>query len=129
MSYLLDLCLFAHSGVQHILCCVFVLFFFVLLPFSLDCPFLIATSVFSVYSWSFFVFSEKVRDDCSFMFSEKVRGDCLLVFSEKGRGDCSFVGVGGIVDHYCLDVLFIIDEYVSMLCTFSNNKRIYFTLK
>ena len=117
MSYLCYLCLLVYSGIQHILCCVFVLFFFVLLPFSLDCPFLIATSVFSVYSWSFFVFSEKVR------------GDCLLVFSEKGRGDCSFVGVGGIVDHYCLNVLFIIDEYVSMLCTFSNNKRIYFTLK
>ena len=34
MSYL-----FARSGVQHILCCVLVLFFFVLLPVSLDCPF------------------------------------------------------------------------------------------
>ena len=45
------LCLFAHSGVQHILCCVFVLFFFVLytpmLPATLDCPFLIAHSVFA----------------------------------------------------------------------------------
>jgi hypothetical protein len=30
MSYLHYLCLFAHSGVQHILCCVFVLFVFVL---------------------------------------------------------------------------------------------------
>ena len=30
MSYLRYLCLFAHSGVQHILCCVFVLFFSVL---------------------------------------------------------------------------------------------------
>ena len=29
MSYLRYLCLFADSGVQHILCCVFVLFFFV----------------------------------------------------------------------------------------------------
>ena len=39
---------FAHSGVQHILCCVFVLFFFVFVPYvSLDCPFLIALSVFS----------------------------------------------------------------------------------
>ena len=26
MSYLRYLCLFAHSGVQHILCCVFVCF-------------------------------------------------------------------------------------------------------
>jgi hypothetical protein len=42
-----SLCLFAHSGVQHIMYCVFVLVFFVLLPVSLDCPFLIAPSVFS----------------------------------------------------------------------------------
>ena len=41
------MCLFAHSGVQRILCCVFVLFVFVLLLASLDCPFLIASSVFS----------------------------------------------------------------------------------
>jgi lipopolysaccharide export LptBFGC system permease protein LptF len=40
MSYLRHLCLFAHSGVYHILCCVFVLFFFVLLSVSLECPFL-----------------------------------------------------------------------------------------
>jgi len=40
--------LFAHSGVQHILCFVFVLFFIVLCyQFFLDCPFLIAASVFS----------------------------------------------------------------------------------
>ena len=47
MSYLRYLCLLAHSGVQHILCCVFVLFFFVLctlLPVSVDCPFFIAPS-------------------------------------------------------------------------------------
>jgi len=30
MSYLRYLCLFAYSDIQHILCCVFVLFFFVL---------------------------------------------------------------------------------------------------
>ena len=30
MPYLRYLCLFTYSGVQHILCCVFVLFFFVL---------------------------------------------------------------------------------------------------
>jgi hypothetical protein len=47
MSYLRYLCLFANSGVQLILCCVFALFAFVLclvyqmLPVSLDCPFLI----------------------------------------------------------------------------------------
>jgi hypothetical protein len=49
--------LFGYSGVQHILCCIFVLFVFVLclvcpmLPISLDCPFLIAPLVFSnIYS-------------------------------------------------------------------------------
>ena len=69
MSYLRYLCLFAYSGVQHILCCVFALFLFVLctlccqflwivrfwlplrlvypmLPVSMDSPSLIATSVF-----------------------------------------------------------------------------------
>jgi hypothetical protein len=38
VSYLHYLCLFAHSCVQHILCCVFVLFFFVLC--TLCCQFL-----------------------------------------------------------------------------------------
>jgi len=38
MSYLRYLCLFAHSVVQHILCCVFDLFFFVLC--TLCCQFL-----------------------------------------------------------------------------------------
>jgi hypothetical protein len=38
MSYLRYLCLFAHSGVQRILCCVFALFFFVL--YNLCCQFL-----------------------------------------------------------------------------------------
>jgi hypothetical protein len=50
MSYLRYLCLFVYSGVQHILCCVFVLFFFVLLPMlpvCLDCPFVTAPSVFT----------------------------------------------------------------------------------
>ena len=50
VSYLRYLCLFAYGGVQHML---FVLFVFILcfvcpmLPVSLDCPFLIAPSVFS----------------------------------------------------------------------------------
>jgi hypothetical protein len=66
MSYLRYLCLFAYSGVQHILCYVFLrlvcpmlpvsldCFCYVFLrlvypmfPVSLDCPFLFATSVFS----------------------------------------------------------------------------------
>jgi hypothetical protein len=43
MSYLRYLCLLAYSGVQHILCYVFVLFFlrvvYPLLSVSLDCPY------------------------------------------------------------------------------------------
>ena len=45
MSYLRYLCLFSYSGVQHTVCCVFVLGFFVLCSsmfsglFILDCPF------------------------------------------------------------------------------------------
>ena len=40
MSYLRHLCLFEYSGVQHISCCVFVLFFFVLCTLCLCCQFL-----------------------------------------------------------------------------------------
>ena len=53
MSYLRSLCLFTYSGVQHIVCCVFVLFSSSGVPrVSLNCPFLIVPSVFSnVYLW------------------------------------------------------------------------------
>jgi hypothetical protein len=51
LSYVRYLCLFENSGVQHILCCVSVLFIWGLVYFmfsvSLDFPFLIAISVFS----------------------------------------------------------------------------------
>jgi hypothetical protein len=51
MSYLCCLCLLVNSGVQHILCCVFILFFlrlvYPMLPAFLYCPILIASSVFS----------------------------------------------------------------------------------
>jgi hypothetical protein len=54
MSYLRYLCLFAYSGVEHILCCDFVLFYrpvYPMLPVPLGSPFLMAPSVFSsVYS-------------------------------------------------------------------------------
>jgi hypothetical protein len=55
MSYLRYLCLFAYSGVQHILCgfkkkCIVFVLCLVhpMLPGSLGCPFLIAPSVFSI---------------------------------------------------------------------------------
>ena len=49
MSYLryMYVCLFAYSGVQHILCCVFVLFFFVLCTLC-DQFLWIVPSVFSI---------------------------------------------------------------------------------
>ena len=46
MFYLRYLCLFAHSGVQHILCCGFFSSSSVL-PVSLDSSFLMAPSIFS----------------------------------------------------------------------------------
>ena len=46
MFYLRYLCLFAYSGVQHILCCVFLRLVCPMLAVSLDCPFLIDPSVF-----------------------------------------------------------------------------------
>jgi len=49
MPYLRYLCLLAYSGVQHILCCVFVFLrlVYIMLHVSLDCLFLIALSVLS----------------------------------------------------------------------------------
>jgi len=47
MSYLRYLYLYAHIGVQHILCCVFLHFVCPMLSVSLDFAFLIAASVFS----------------------------------------------------------------------------------
>ena len=51
MSYLRNLCLFVHSGVQHILCLVFNCLVYPLLPVFLDCLFLIDPSVFSIYKY------------------------------------------------------------------------------
>ena len=47
MSYLRYLPLLAHSGVQHILCCVLLPLVCSVLLVSLDCHFLTATSIFS----------------------------------------------------------------------------------
>ena len=67
LNYLRCLCLSACDGVRHVLCCVFLRIVCAVLPFSLDCPFLIAPSVFSnvylktlkwlcwVFVWFFFV--------------------------------------------------------------------------
>jgi hypothetical protein len=47
MSYLRYLCLFAHSDVQHMLCCVFLRLMYTMWQVSLNCPILIDPSVFS----------------------------------------------------------------------------------
>ena len=49
LSYLRYLCLFAHSGVQYILCCgfFFLRLVYPMLPVSLDCPFFNCPFVFS----------------------------------------------------------------------------------
>ena len=47
MSLLRYMCLLAHGGVQCILCFVFLSFVYLMLPLSLDCPLLTASSVFS----------------------------------------------------------------------------------
>jgi len=52
VSYLRYLCWLSYIGAQNILCFVFFFFFslrlvYLMLPVSLDCPFLIAPSVFS----------------------------------------------------------------------------------
>ena len=60
MSYLRYLCLFAYNGVQQILCCRLA---YLMLPFSLNFPFFIASTVFSnVY------FSWPVRYSLTFIF-------------------------------------------------------------
>ena len=58
MSYLRYICLFVHSGVRHILCCVFFVFCFFfrlvyhMLSVSVECQFFITPSVFSKVYWN-----------------------------------------------------------------------------
>ena len=60
---LFTLFVFAHSGVQHILCCVFLCIVYLILPVSLDFPFLIAPSVLSsVYFQNDIVFQNVFLD-------------------------------------------------------------------
>ena len=65
MSFLRYLCLFAYSGVQHILCRGFVFLSSRCVPYvSLDCPFLIAPSVFSNVYLQELLISRLVRSGC-----------------------------------------------------------------
>jgi hypothetical protein len=64
VSYLCYLCLFVYGGNQHILRYVFVFYFlrlvYPMLPVSLDCPFLIGSSVFSNVYQLICLFAERV---------------------------------------------------------------------
>jgi len=89
MSYLRYLCLFAYSGVQHIFWCVFVLFVFVLctlmLPVSLDCPFLIAPSVFSnVYLQRIHAINSRMRR-CQMLKSSDNHRFAILKRQDKNQ--------------------------------------------
>ena len=70
MFYLCCFCLFAHSGIQHILCCVFLRLVYPVLPVSLDCLFLISPSVFS-----------NVKNNCSVMLLYLQRRIIPIIFS------------------------------------------------
>jgi len=53
MSYLRYLYLFANSGVQHLLCCVFVLFFFILCTLCCQCLWIVTFCLPLRYSLTF----------------------------------------------------------------------------
>ena len=48
MSCLRCMCLLSHGSIQHIVYCVFLRIVYSMMPVSLDYPFLIAPSVFSI---------------------------------------------------------------------------------
>ena len=69
MCYLRYLCLLAHSGVQHILCCVFALFFFVLC--TICCQFLWIVHFFITSSVFSNVYLQDKKDFCKSMGNTK----------------------------------------------------------
>ena len=103
MSYLRYLCLLAYSGVQHILCCVFVCLRlgYTMLPVSLDCLYLIAPS-----SWTHYVasFSGLSIFDCPFVWIHYVAS-----FSGMSIFDCPFV-----LDTLCCQFLWIVHIWLPL---------------
>jgi hypothetical protein len=97
MSFLCYLCLFAHSGVQHILCCVFVLFFFVLCDLCcqvyLADPILIAPSaktknkgVYSLFSLTtILMFDCLIVFNATFNNSSAISWRSVLLVEETGK--------------------------------------------
>jgi hypothetical protein len=72
LIYVICICLHIYSGVQHILCCVFVLFVFVLC--TLCCQFL-----WIVHSWL------SLRFSLTFIYNIICRGLFLVFFNGMGR--------------------------------------------
>jgi hypothetical protein len=81
MSYLRYLCSLAHSGVQHILCCVFILFFFVL--YTLCGQFLWIVT-FLLYL-QLFSYTNSVNKTCSLPQTTGGKAEEYIVFMRKSQ--------------------------------------------
>jgi hypothetical protein len=76
MSCLRCLCLFAHSGVQRMLCCVFVLFFYILC--TLYCQFLWNVNFWFVFSNACICLCVAVSNVCCVVFLLCFSSSCFL---------------------------------------------------
>ena len=73
LSYLRYLCLFTHSGVQHILCCVFVLFFLVLCTLCFKFLWIVHLLITPLYSLTFIhVLVEITENKCDLLHFEVI---------------------------------------------------------
>ena len=95
MRMITCLCLFAYSGVQHILCCVFLfclssfcVFVYPILPVSQDCPFLFVRSIFS------YVYCSKGKDILPLVEKELLPFRCSVL---QIIGHYAFWGRRGLV--------------------------------
>jgi hypothetical protein len=83
MSYLSYLSLFTYSGVQHILCCVFLCIVNLILPVSLDCSFLIAPSVFPNVYLNLCLLSKSFGPKIPYLWSVKNIISFFLIFCKS----------------------------------------------
>ena len=98
MFYLRYLCLLAYSGVQHILCCVFLRHVFSMLPVSLvlfDCPFGIISHLLKTFLQTFTVATMTARYVTNRQRNTSSVGDMLQHLEwhslEDRRRDAHFV--------------------------------------
>jgi len=130
VSYLRYLCLFAYSGIQHILCCGFALFFFVYVAsFSglsiFDCPFGILKRLLHINYTMRQTFSMFVKNMHGQLIKSSIHKSLIETVKENLCSTTPFCNfpcnysfnysihlrqeevVGGIVDHHCLSLLII----------------------